>query len=348
MAVAGAVHRGGWRLLGLFWLLVLLGLAGLGGTLAFLGPPEPRLAEAPPPPPAPPEPAAEPAPVPTPAPVAEAPAPAPSRDIAIPGADPALLEAGPHGPVPRIAVDGRTSIRLYARPAPGRSETRPRVALIVGGLGMNAVLSEQAIARLPPQATLAISPYAPRPGTLLDRARARGMEFLVSLPMEPNGYPVNDPGDRALLTRLPPAQNEERLLWVLSRFQGYVGAVGAVGPMRGERFAALSEPFGAMQEQLRRRGLLYIDPRPGARGPERAWGRTVDVVVDEPATRTEIDLKLGVLERLARERGSALGLIGDATPVLVDRVEAWTQGLEERGVVIVPASSLIRRPEVTQ
>ena len=279
----------------------------------------------------------------------------PPAAITIPPADPALLEAGPHGPVPRIAVDGRTAMRVYARPVDARAEGRvgdarggifPRIGLVVGGLGLNAVMTEQAITRLPPAITVAINPYAPRLALLLDQARGRGMEMLMSLPMEPRGYPQNDAGDRALLTGLTPAANEDRLLWVLSRFHGYVGAVGALGPLRGERFAALSEPFLTMQENLRRRGLLYIDPRPGARNPERAWGRTVDVVVDEPGTRAEIDIKLGMLERLARERGNALGLAGEATPVLLERLLAWSERLEGRGVMLVPVSSLIRRPEL--
>ena len=269
----------------------------------------------------------------------------PPAAITIAPADPALLEAGPHGPVPRIAVDGRTAMRTYARPVDARTEARPRIALIVGGLGLNAMVTEQALTRLPPALTVAINPYASRLALLLDQARARGIEMLMSLPMEPQGYPRNDPGDRALLTGLTPAANEDRLLWILSRFHGYVGAVGALGPLRGERFAALSEPFLTLQDDLRRRGLLYIDPRPGARSPERAWGRAVDVVVDDPATRNEIDLKLGTLERLARERGTALGLAGEVTPVLLDRILAWAEGLEGRGMQLAPVSALIRRPE---
>ena len=292
---------------------------------------------------------AAPAPViePPPPPPADAPPvlAAPPAAPTIAAADPALLEAGPHGPVPRIAIDGRTAMRVYARPVEARAEGRPRIGLVVGGLGLNAVVTEQALSRLPPAVTIAINPYAPRLALLLDQARGRGMEMLMSLPMEPQGYPQNDAGDRALLTGLTPSANEDRLLWVLSRFHGYVGAVGALGPLRGERFAALSEPFLTMQGQLRQRGLLYIDPRPGARNPERAWGRAADVVVDEPGTRNEIDVKLGMLERLARERGTALGLAGEATPVLLDRLVAWTAGLEGRGVVLVPVSSLIRRPE---
>jgi len=267
-----------------------------------------------------------------------------AADRPIPPPDPGLQEASRHGPLPRVGPEGRTPIRAYGR-AFDRADPRPRVALVVGNLGLSAALSEEAIRRLPPETGLAFSPYAARPAPLLERARARGMEALSAIPMEPANYPVNDPGDRALLTGLPPAENADRLAWVLSRIGGQVGAIGALGPMRGERFAALPESLGGVQDVLRERGLLYLDPRPGAANPARAWGRAVDIVVDEPATRGEIDRRLGELERIARERGSALGLAADVSPVLVDRVAAWAAGLADRGVAMAPVTALIRRPE---
>jgi polysaccharide deacetylase 2 family uncharacterized protein YibQ len=137
------------------------------------------------------------------------------------------------------------------------------------------------------------------------------------------------------------------LEWVLSRFPGYVGAIGVVGGMRGERFAAMEQSYLALQESLRNRGLLFVDARPGVAGPARAWGRSVDVILDEPATRTEIERRLGELETIAKARGSALGLAHAATPVVVDRLVAWAAGLERRGVVLAPVSVLIRRPPET-
>ncbi|MBP0447109.1 divergent polysaccharide deacetylase family protein [Roseomonas sp. SSH11] len=296
-----------------------------------------------PPPPAPVVAALPSAPEPPPLPV-PARRPEPSADRPIPPPDPALQELSRHGPLPRLGAEGRTSIRYYGRPF-DRADTRPRIALVIGNLGLSGALSEEAIRRLPPETSLAFSPYGSRPAPLLERARARGMEVLSALPLEPASYPVNDPGDRALLTSLPPAENADRLAWVLSRIAGQVGAIGALGPMRGERFAALPEAIGGVQDVLRDRGLLYIDPRPGAPNPARAWGRAVDLVVDEPATRTEIDRRLTELERIARERGSALGLAADVSPVLVDRVAAWAAGLEERGLVMAPVTALIRRPD---
>lgn len=289
-------------------------------------------------PPAAPEPPALPVAAP-----AEAPPRAPLRVIAAP--DPALLEESRHGLLPRIGADGRTAIRAYGRDF-DRRDTRPRVGIIVADIGLNATHTEEAIRRLPPAVALAISPYAPRPGQTAERARERGMETLISVPMEPAGYPLNNPGDRALLTGQGMAENLDTLAWVLGRAQGYVGAIGAVGGMRGERFAAMPEAIGTVQDALRARGLLYVDPRPGAPAPARAWGRGVDVVLDEPAgTRGEIDRRLAELEALARERGAALGLAGAATPVVVERIAAWAAGLESRGLVMAPVSAMIRRPE---
>jgi polysaccharide deacetylase 2 family uncharacterized protein YibQ len=261
----------------------------------------------------------------------------------IPAPDPALLEQGRFGALPRVGADGRTSIRAYAGQF-DRQDTRPRVGIIVADLGISNAQTEDAIRRLPPAVTFAISPYAPRAAQVAERLRAKGAETLIGLPLEPAGYPLNDPGNRALLTGRSAPENMANLEWVLSRFPGYVGAIGVVGGMRGERFATMEQSYFALQESLRNRGLLFVDARPGVAGPARAWGRSVDVILDEPATRTEIERRLVELETIAKARGSALGLAHAATPVVVDRLVAWASGLERRGVALAPISVLIRRP----
>ena len=261
----------------------------------------------------------------------------------IPAPDPALLEQGRFGALPRVGTDGRTSIRAYAGQF-DRQDTRPRVGIIVADLGISNAQTEDAIRRLPPSVTFAISPYAPRAAQVAERLRAKGAETLIGLPLEPAGYPLNDPGNRALLTGRSAPENLANLEWVLSRFPGYVGTIGVVGGMRGERFASMEQSYLALQESLRNRGLLFVDARPGVAGPARAWGRSVDVILDEPATRTEIERRLGELETIAKARGSALGLAHAATPVVVDRLVAWAAGLERRGLALAPISVLIRRP----
>ena len=349
----------GLRALGLFWVAVLGALGGGVATLAWLGPPPaPPAAEASgalpsttseasaaepvapsaavPQPPAPQAPAA---PI-----VAAVPRRLEAEPFIVPP-DPALLEASRPGTVPRRGADGRSSIATYARPF-DRTDPRPRVAIIVNNVGLFAQHSEDAIRRLPAGVTLAFSPYAPRNEALAERARARGMEMLIALPLEPQGFGQQaDPGDRALLTTLPLAENLDRLEWALSRLQGMVGAVGGLGSMRGERFAANAELLATLQESLTWRGLLYVDPRPGAPQPARAFGRSVDVLLDEPsAMQGEVERQLAALEALARQNRSALGLANDPVPSVIAAIAAWAQGLEERGIAIAPISVLIRAP----
>jgi polysaccharide deacetylase 2 family uncharacterized protein YibQ len=368
------MRLGGLRGLAVFWAVVVLALAGLGVTLAWLGPPGPVVAEAPAePPPDPAEPGAPPAvpptaetaatppaapaappeargPLPTPAapeppPLASAEARQAAANPVIAPPDPQLLEPGRHGPLPRLGPEGRSSIRAYAR-AFDRSDARPRIGIVINNMGLFAQHSEEAIRRLPGGVTLAFSLYAPRTDRLLDLARGRGMEVLVALPLEPQGFGQQaDPGDRALLTTLTLSENLDRLHWALARIQGQVGAIGGLGGMRGERFATNAEMLGAVQAELTRRGLLYVDPRPGAPQPARAFGRSVDLLLDEPsAVRSEVERRLAELEALARRSGSALGLAGDPVPSVVAAIAAWSAGLEERGLVVAPVSVLIRRP----
>jgi 2-polyprenyl-6-methoxyphenol hydroxylase-like FAD-dependent oxidoreductase len=121
----------------------------------------------------------------------------------IPAPDTALLEQGRFGALPRVGADGRTSIRAYAGQF-DRQDSRPRIGIIVADIGISNAQTEDAIRRLPPAVTFAISPYAPRAAQVAERLRAKGAETLIGLPLEPAGYPLNDqsrPADRALCPR---------------------------------------------------------------------------------------------------------------------------------------------------
>lgn len=315
----------GWRSLGWFWLGLLFLFATGIATLHLLGP------------------MAHPALLATPTlPKSATPATWNGR-IAEP--DPALLEPSrifPSAALPRIAADGRLPRVVYRRPA-APTGTRPRIALVLAGIGLSAADSRSAIDTLPGAVTLAFSAYTPSPEALMQAARDRGHEVLASLPMEASGYPWNDAGPHSLLTGKTPSANRENLEWAMSRQQGYVGVTGASDGLRGEQFAEQRSSFGLVLDEVARRGLLYIDPRPGAPPPPIA-GRSTDVVVDDPPTRADIEAKLVTLERVARERGSALGLAGPLRPVTIERLATWTRDIEARGFELVPVSALIAEP----
>ena len=247
--------------------------------------------------------------------------------------------------LPRPGPDGTLPMRVYAAYADPK-EQRPRVGVLLAGLGMNQADSLAAIRELPPDISLAVSPYAPAPSGLLAAARQAGHEVLVSIPMEPEGYPLNDEGNMALRTTLPEMENRHRLEWSLSRLRGYVGATGALGALHGERFGGVPELMAPVLDQLAQRGLLYIDPRPGAPAPPGVVGRSVDLVLDAPGNGG-MEAALERLERLAREHGSALGLIS-LSPAAIEALSVWTRALDSKQLALTPVSALAATPPGAQ
>jgi polysaccharide deacetylase 2 family uncharacterized protein YibQ len=263
----------------------------------------------------------------------------------IPDPDPALLEPSPGSPVglPIVSADGRLPMHVYAAGF-DRSNLRPRVGLIVAGIGLNGSASEAAIRDLPGGVTLAISPYASDASQLLTGARLAEHEYLLSVPMEPQGYPLNDPGPHALMTTLAPEENSKRLAWALGRIGGYAGVTNALGAMHGERFAGMAEQMEPVLAEVARRGLLFVDARPEAPAEGAAWSRSADLVIDDPGDAASIDAKLAELDRIAKEKGSALGLAGAPRSVTLERIALWTKKLAAEGLALAPVSALVQPP----
>ena len=346
-----------WRGLVVFWVLLVLACAGLVGVLIWLGtPPSEPVPELAPSASLPDRPQSEAGPLlphPPPAPNNLASTPAKIAPGRIASPDPALLEPAPHIPsgfLPRIAADGRTPMSAYAAGF-STADRRVRVAVLVAGAGMNVQESEDAAARLPAPISFAVSPYASKLDPLLDHIRSSGHELLVSLPLEPVGFPLNDPGDHALLTGAPVAQNAQRLEWVLTRFNGFVGATGALGEMRGERFSASLSQMEPLLDTLAERGLLYVDPRPNARQlgsrPQKTpvAYRGVDIVLDLEPGSAAMDAALARLEKLAVMRGGAIGLISRPSPLAVERLGVWAVALPSHGAALAPVSTVVQMPQ---
>jgi hypothetical protein len=53
-----------------------------------------------------------------------------------------------------------------------------------------------------------------------------------------------------------------------------------------------------------------------------------------------IDAELAALEKIAIQRGSALGTSG-SYPITIERVKVWAQTLEQKGLALVPVSALV-------
>ncbi|MFI4996780.1 MAG: divergent polysaccharide deacetylase family protein [Hyphomicrobiales bacterium] len=257
--------------------------------------------------------------------------------------DPRLIERGEFGPLPRIGTDGARPAQVYARPAPAAAKGRPRIALVIGGLGLNDQTTAGAMSKLPGEVSLAFAPYGANLRAQTVKAREAGHEILLQMPMEPFDYPQNNPGPQTLTTDAGAAQNLERLHWVMARTSGFVG----IENFLGARFTADEAAVTPILKDLADRGLVFLDDGSSARSIAPAIGASLhlpvqraDMVIDAAPNAAMIDAALERLEAMAREKGLACAS-GSALPVTIERLSHWAATLSERGIDLVPVTATL-------
>jgi uncharacterized protein len=225
--------------------------------------------------------------------------------------------------------------------------TKPaRVALLLRNVGRHDQDSADAIGSLPSAISLGFWPYASDGKRLASRAREKGHEIIVQVPLEPSDFPNTNPGPDALLTSLTPEQNSQRLETLLKRFEGSSGVTNLMGGKMLQSKASLK----AILEDVKARGLLYIGESNNSHTTARQLAReislrfgTAEVMIDANPSPEAIDKALTRLVTIARQRGSAIG-IGAATAVTVQQVHEWSESLAAQGITLVPVGALAQAP----
>jgi polysaccharide deacetylase 2 family uncharacterized protein YibQ len=263
--------------------------------------------------------------------------------------------ATPRAVPPRIATtDGTIVARM--RPADtnqawrqnsrafNSDDPRPRVAIVLTGLGMARSTTELAINYLPGAVTLSFSPYAPDLPGLVQQARATGHEVLIDLPME-SVDAANDPGPRAMMTSLQARQNIERLDALLGSAQGHIG----VASYLGTRFTADVDAMTPILGALRDRGFIYLETLGTSRsvGPRVAadigLSRVIaDRRIDSNPAPTAVAGQLIEIENMARERTTAVALARPST-LTIEQIATWHASLGPKGIVLAPVSAVVNR-----
>ncbi len=291
-----------------------------------------------PPPSAPPQ-AAPPAP-PPPAPAA------PSYFRVLPAADrAALIETADGGQrLPKISESGWmpwiAHARRYSPDGPP-----PRVGLLMINVGADEGLMKRAIDDLPGEISLAFLPSTPDLARWLQRARERGHESYLMLPVEdPTG--AAERGIKPVEASVSDAENVRRLRAAMARGEGYVGfVIPAQGPV-----ARSKQVLRPLMQEIAERGLAIVEINPGT-GASQLSRLSAELGVGYARSSDILDYKLASegldsnLNRLVEWVGKtssdrlprhAFGVI-QPQAAAIDAVAAWRDRvLKQGGVSLVP------------
>jgi len=254
-----------------------------------------------------------------------------------------LSRQSPYGLIPKRGNSGNTAFASYAKSYKTPVNAK-RAAIIVGGLGLNAEVTTRAILTLPEQVTLSFAAHSPQLQNWIDQARENGHEVLLEIPMEANGETPNLSA-RTLTVTDDIAANTRNLDWLLSRGSGYF----AVTNYNGDKFLSRSDMVAPVMSYLQDAGLGMIFDNsfnavalPALATTEKLPYIEAEMILDEINSRALTDAKLSELGSKALTGDQPIG-IGFAYPSTLAAISAWAIEAPEKGIVLVPASSLMTR-----
>ena len=258
-----------------------------------------------------------------------------------PAPDPRLIEIIPEGVLPIRADDGATPLSVYARPLPPQAEPapmEPRVAIILRGAGIGQLATLEAILRLPSDMSFALSPYAREIDRQSGEIREEGHEVFLDVPLISREQIFEDAGPKALVPTAGEAENLTRLKWSMARVAGYAGLLA----ISGSDGLITPDVKDLLTRQAETRGLGLVThslPDKATSAPQTNHAR-IDILIHRDVPPNGIDEALERLTAEAKKNGSALG-VAVITPLAIERLKKWSEGLAAQGVRLVPASAVL-------
>jgi polysaccharide deacetylase 2 family uncharacterized protein YibQ len=245
------------------------------------------------------------------------------------------------GLMPVIRKDKLTAFHAYRAPFNKNLIDAPIISIGIMNLGLSDTATESAIKNMPDEVSLILSPYAKAAEFWINEARKKGHEIWFSLPVETEDYPLYDPGPHTLLVNAPERDNMKKLDWLMSRATGYVGFVTEREPT----FMKAIQDMRPVINKIYNHGLAFVDgsKEPGMIPQSLAHGMnapyaTIDVWIDTKPSRGDIQKSLKELERVAKERGLAAGVIS-AYPLSFQEIQDWLESLSQKGFALAPLSA---------
>lgn len=251
-----------------------------------------------------------------------------------------VTKATPPEPAPGAAPAEPPLWRRFAVASPPTAG-KPKIVLVIDDMGVDRKRTAQIIALKGPL-TLSFLTYANDLETQTKAARAAGHELLLHVTMEPGSKTI-DPGPNVLLTEHDPQEILKRLRWGLSRFDSFIG----INNHMGSKFTSDVNGMTVVMEEIKRRGLIFLDSRTSETTVGSALARRFkvpyaerNIFLDNLNDEAAVFANLVEVERLARSAGFAVA-IGHPRDATIKILPKWIKEVEALGFVLAPLSSVI-------
>jgi polysaccharide deacetylase 2 family uncharacterized protein YibQ len=242
----------------------------------------------------------------------------------------------------QAAVTPRPRPTATPRPSPAPGQ-RGRLAILLDDAGQQLDLIAVASA-LPEAVAVSVLPFLPSSAAAAGGMHRSGHEVWLHLPMEPAEYPARNPGPGAVLVSM----SEEEVRTTVRAALNNVPFVVGVNNHMGSRATTDLRTMTWVMQEISVRNLSFIDSRTiigtvaedAARSQGIPTGRR-HIFLDNHRNRAAISSQLNEAIYRARIEGEIIA-IGHMVEVTVQTLRDELPGISNRGINLVPPSTLIR------
>jgi polysaccharide deacetylase 2 family uncharacterized protein YibQ len=214
---------------------------------------------------------------------------------------------------PRFEIYPKNDIpprRLIPKTKPIVPSKLPKVAIIIDDIGYDRYIAQKFL-NLDAVLTFSILPYSPYDKRIARLAHLKGFDVMLHLPMEPNEYPLINPGPGVLLTSMLP----EQLINQLNDDLDTIPFVKGVNNHMGSKMTTMVPQLHQVFSILKKRGLYFIDSRttvdtlckPSAQLMHIPFAQK-DVFIDHIPEPGFIRKTIHRLIKIAKRHGEAVGI----------------------------------------
>lgn len=225
--------------------------------------------------------------------------------------------------LPKRSDKDITPAKLYARPF-SREDGQSLLSFVI----MDAGIDPQSIGlmmNLPPEVTVAYSPYSRKTSNYSEHIRAAGHEVWTMLPAMNDRYPADDPGPMGIISKMPIEESLRRTQEILAAIDGSVGLVTAPNEALTNSADAIAPVLG----EVSARGLLMLSTHPtrtlsqitANRGLQELL-RRADLVLDPAPNEAQIRSKLAGIVAAAKEKSDYVVVLS-ARPQSLQLLAEW-------------------------
>ncbi|MBN2407709.1 MAG: divergent polysaccharide deacetylase family protein [Elusimicrobia bacterium] len=220
------------------------------------------------------------------------------------------------------------------------------VAIIVDDLGQKKSIRE--FMELDVPVTYAIIPGLPYSKFLAHELKNSGIPYILHMPMEPESYPEDDPGDMALFAGMSREKIEELLEAALLSVPGAPG----MNNHMGSRFTSDFKSVSALLDILKKKGMFFIDSATAKKRIALEYAKKIglpaaenEFYIDNKDDYDYVVKRLKKLQAIALKNARTIAICHITRKNTAKALKDYLPEMIRSGVRFVPVAEVLEKPD---